>query len=362
MARVSLIVPPAPGATPPGEGSEEFCQILERQGHSVELIVPDAGGGRAAAAVEGLRAAAGDLLVVLDLGRGYTPEGLARVLAPVARGEADLALAARQGRGGNPLVRAGIRLLARPLLGTSEPGSGLVALTRRAARAADDDFRPIGDRFALELVARVEGRRQDVAVAARPPGGRERLSFSLADLRHVKRLADDRFGNLSRLVQFCAVGASGMVVDLSCYALFQLVFSRTGLTRLHAPLIGGTLDLAVAGTLAIALALVWNFSLNRRLTFSYARQGSVLRQFLTYALSNALGIALSLTLRLFLPLHVGFFQRHRLAAAVVGIVTATGISFSMSRWVVFRRQSAPADTARLSLAEAAAIVEPAPAP
>ena len=53
-------------------------------------------------------------------------------------------------------------------------------------------------------------------------------------------------------------------------------------------------------------------------------------------MSNALGIGLSFTLRLALPLRVAFFAKHKLAAAVVGIVAATGISFSMSRWLVFR--------------------------
>jgi dolichol-phosphate mannosyltransferase len=96
--------------------------------------------------------------------------------------------------------------------------------------------------------------------------------------------------------------------------------------------------LATAGLLSILVALVWNFALNRRLTFNDARRGSILRQFVTYALGNALGIAVSLSLRLYLPLHMGFFARHRLAAAVVGIVVATGISFSMSRWVVFIRR------------------------
>ena len=37
----------------------------------------------------------------------------------------------------------------------------------------------------------------------------------------------------------------------------------------------------------------WNFSLNRRLTFSYARHLSIIRQFLTYAASNSIGIAVS---------------------------------------------------------------------
>jgi dolichol-phosphate mannosyltransferase len=165
------------------------------------------------------------------------------------------------------------------------------------------------------------------------------------DLRLIKRLVDDRFGNFSRLFQFCMVGASGMVIDLSSYAFFQLLLSRTGLSRLKTPFLesGQSLDLAVAGALAIALALVWNFSLNRRLTFNDARQGSILRQFVTYVLGNALGIALSFSVRLILPSRIGFFRRHKLAAAVVGIVAATGISFSMSRWIVFNRRIPPSD-------------------
>jgi dolichol-phosphate mannosyltransferase len=125
---------------------------------------------------------------------------------------------------------------------------------------------------------------------------------------------------------------------------------------MRAPLVGGPLDLAVAGGLAIAVALSWNFSLNRRLTFSYARHGSLARQYLTYALSNALGIALSFSLRLYLPQHVGFFHRHRLAAAVVGIVAATGISFSMSRWLVFSRSGVARDKARAEARAAAQAV------
>ena len=60
------------------------------------------------------------------------------------------------------------------------------------------------------------------------------------------------------------------------------------------------------------------------------RTGAILRQFFTYVLSNGLAIALSFSVRLFLPSRFGFFARHRLAAAVVGIVAATGISFSMA--------------------------------
>jgi dolichol-phosphate mannosyltransferase len=101
---------------------------------------------------------------------------------------------------------------------------------------------------------------------------------------------------------------------------------------------GFSWHLAIAAALSIAIALVWNFMLNRRLTFNDARGGSWIRQFLTYALSNAVAIALSFSVRLYLPARVAFFARHRLAAAVVGIVAATGISFTMSRWIVFTRR------------------------
>jgi dolichol-phosphate mannosyltransferase len=97
----------------------------------------------------------------------------------------------------------------------------------------------------------------------------------------------------------------------------------------------------VAGCLSIGAAMTWNFALNRRLTFNDTRHGSIVRQYLTYAVGNALGIAVSLTLRLYLPSRFEVFARHRLAAAVVGIVVATGISFSMSRWIVFRRKPTP---------------------
>jgi len=232
-----------------------------------------------------------------------------------------------------------IGMLARSLIGITDPSSGLVAVSRESYQARAEPNSPLGSRFVLELLVGAVGRRVEVPLRRRVQRRRPGLGFS--DVRLMKRLVDDRFGTLSRLFQFCLVGASGMVIDLSCYALFQWLLSRTGLASIKTPALisGQSLDLAVAGALAIALALVWNFSLNRRLTFNDARQGSIVRQFVTYVLGNALGIALSFSLRLVLPSQVGFFRRHKLAAAVVGIVAATGISFSMSRWIVFSRRS-----------------------
>ena len=348
MARVSLIVLRAPKVAWPA-GRVAACRAgLEERGHEVEVLVvtdprsgPEPGGdepgcrrvacgwpGLSELAVAGLREARGDLLVVLDLAMAYAPEDVLALVAALDLGDAELAVAARR----RPLTGPA----AFRLLGTADPSSGLVGLTRAAMDEADDSFAPVGSRFALEILARVGGRRVDVPVGpvASPP----RSSPRFDDVRMAKRLSDDQFGNASRLIQFCFVGASGMVVDLTCYAALQMILSYTPLAGREAPVVGGSLVLATSAVLAVATALTWNFSINRRLTFNDARGGSIVPQYLRYVLSNLLGIAVSLTLRLALPRTVVFFARHRLAAAVVGIVAATGISFTMARWFVFGKK------------------------
>jgi dolichol-phosphate mannosyltransferase len=353
MDRVSLIVLRSPGITWPADRVAAHRSGLEELGLAVEVLIvfdPSArpsssevvprgrsivagGNGLAEMAVAGLRAADGELLVVLDLGMTYAPVDVAAVVRPLRSGEAELTVASQP----RPLTGR----VARRVLGTSDPTSGLVGLTRAAAIEADDSLAPVGSRFGLELLARVGGRRVDVPVG--PVARLVKVSTPIGDIRQLKRLADDRFGNASRLLQFCFVGASGMVVDLSCYALFQAIFARTSFMEgMSAPVVGGPLALAAAAVLSIAIALTWNFTINRRLTFNDARRGSIARQYLRYLLSNLLGIGVSLTLRLTLPNTLGFFRQHRLAAALVGIVAATGISFSMARWFVFGHKPAPA--------------------
>jgi dolichol-phosphate mannosyltransferase len=353
MARVSLIALRSPGIAWPSERVAAYRAGLEELGDTVEVLAiadPSALAtpavdepwcesmvaglpGLAESAVTGLRAARGPLVVVVDLAIPYAPEDVFAVVERLSARDAELVIASRPGRF--------LGRLSRRILGTTDPASGLIGLTREGAIEADDSFAPVGSRFTLELLARVAGRRVDVPVASVRPASRTSTPFG--DIRQLKRLADDRFGNASRLIQFCFVGASGMIVDLTFYAILQAILARTALAGMTAPVVGGSLGLAIAAVLAVAIALTWNFSINRRLTFNDARRGSIGRQYLRYVLSNLLGIGVSLSLRLILPNTFGFFRRHRLAAAVVGIVTATGISFSMARWFVFGHRPAPAE-------------------
>jgi dolichol-phosphate mannosyltransferase len=372
-AKLSLVLPLVPGRSLSAGTLAEYQELLRADGHfeSVEVIV--AGHGSAVPPISGalhdvdvdssdgvtyvtaegrewssvvragLRAATGDQLVVLDVGRHYSPKSLTDVIAPVRTGRCDVAVAVAW-HDGPDLLRwrrpaFGLRLISRLILGTADVFSGLFALDRSVWERAGSD-RALRKSPVLDSLLRRPARCIDVKVRVDDRFQSRQVRFS--DLRPLKHVLDSRFGNYSRLVQFCMVGASGMVVDLTFYAFFQWLLSFTELATRRSALFGGTWHLAIAAALAIAIALVWNFTLNRRLTFNDARKGSLVRQFLTYAFSNALAILLSFSVRLYLPSRVEFFDRHRLAAAVVGIVAATGISFSMARWLVFARRVDPA--------------------
>jgi dolichol-phosphate mannosyltransferase len=358
MAQVGLVVTVVRDDEVLGSFVSNTREALERDGHEIDTVLVAASAdvarpkmahaawrsqseaGRVAAAVSGLVKVKGDIVLVVDPADGFDPEDVARVARFVPEGAADLAIASRwTARDETGTPRSWWRIargwVARKLTGTTDPTSGLVGMSRSALENAVTEFRAVGRNYTLELVARVKGKRLDVP--ASPARLRARPSHNLDDLRHLKRLADHRFGDMSRLVQFCAVGASGMVVDLTTYAGLQWIFGKTWLAHVRVPGLRH-LDLLAAAILAVSLALCWNFTLNRRLTFNDARAGSIFRQFVAYILSNALAVSLSLMVRLGLPRLIPFFDSHRLFAAVVGIVLATFVSFSMARWVVFRRK------------------------
>ena len=281
----------------------------------------------------------GDIVVVLDPSRDYAPEALGQVVQ---------ALEACQGRPGDWrsgdglaigfTAKLGFGMLGQVVFGSRDIFSGLDGDQAESMVAVVADRSTRGSRLALDLLAGPFETRIDVPVTTRAGDRVLPGRFALTILRQLKRVLDHRFGTFSRLVQFCMVGASGMVVDLTLYALFQLLFARFW------PLPSGPSVSGFSWALATARcsrSCRPGLELRAQQPAHVQRRQDGVRSSAsssTYALGNALGIAVSLFLRLYLPLHVGFFARHRLAAAVVGIVVATGISFSMSRWVVFIRR------------------------
>ena len=246
-----------------------------------------------------MAAASGEHLVVLDVNRHYSPDSLIRVLDPIRGDQCDLAVAvpARALSIGEPdAIVARVGLDQPDVAGHVRRFLGLVRTPSRGVGFRDVSIGPRADRawFSTHCCDDRRGAstcRWRWTIAFGPS------RIGLRDLRPLKRILDGRFGNYSRLVQFCMVGASGMVVDLSFYALLQFLLSFTWLADRKSALFGCTWHLAIAAGHVDRDRLVWNFTLNRRLTFNDAHKGALLRQFFTYVLSNALAIVLSFSVQ-----------------------------------------------------------------
>ena len=360
MARISLVIPLACRNPLVDLDIESYRRALEEQvgvgsvevilsGEAGEpwrsskadslIVLPMNGKNQLECLHEAMRVATGDIVVVLDPSRR---------LCAGSFGTGGAGAQACQGRSGD--WRSGtVSQLALLQSGHRHAWAGGARFAGHLLRVDGDQAGPTvglwsrivpqrGSRLALDLLAGPFETRIDVPVTTRSGDRILPGAIRIDDLRQLKRVLDHRFGTFSRLVQFCMVGASGMVVDLTLYALFQLLFARFWPLPSGPSVSGFSWSLATARALSILVALVWNFALNRRLTFNDARRGSILRQFVNLCAGQCAWHRRQPVLRLYLPLHVGFFARHRLAAAVVGIVVATGISFSMSRWVVFIRR------------------------
>jgi dolichol-phosphate mannosyltransferase len=277
-----------------------------------------------------------DVLVLVDASFGHHPDWFRTAIEQVAGGHSDIVVS--RGTPRDFLGKSAARFVGQ-LTGCHAANASAIVARRSALKDRPAALRPAGRWFSLEMQLRIPNDRRVLSESHVPQRLNKAKGLRLGhpELSFLKSYIDLKYGNVSRLIQFCAVGFSGMVVDLTLYAIFQALFRDTSLKNSKVPLIGGSVDLALSGFLAVWLAMSWNFLINRRFTFNDARRNaSIVRQYLTYATGNALAIGVSLVIRLWLPTQVEFFNNHKLAAALVGIVLATGISFSMARYFVFK--------------------------
>ncbi|MGE3819407.1 MAG: glycosyltransferase, partial [Isosphaeraceae bacterium] len=209
---MSLILPLERAADLTDEAVRRCRAGLERQGHEVQILAvigpyEDVPGtlvqgldrwvqsdrqGLVPAAIAGLNQADGDVLLVLDLTEGYLPDDLAKIVEPIAKERAELVVAQRASTTGSALSRLGPRRIARGwlgrlalrVLGSSDPFSGLVALHPSLLPEIAGNYRPVGSRFAVDLLLRSRARKAEVTVRTEAP--RSRLALEIDDLRHLK--------------------------------------------------------------------------------------------------------------------------------------------------------------------------------
>lgn len=148
--------------------------------------------------------------------------------------------------------------------------------------------------------------------------GSTKNTFVATLLRHYRQVRAN-YAELTRATLFGLVGLSGMLIDL-------------GTLYLLLPQVG----FASARAIAIMLAMTWNFTLNRAITFQANSDESLFRQYLRYVVSCSVGAAVNWSVSLVLASKVAICQEHVLLSAVGGVLAGFLLNFQLCRRWVFR--------------------------
>lgn len=298
----------------------DWVRLIERQGPR----------GLSAAVVEGLGLATHPVVVVMDADLSHPPEKIPDMILALHAGQ-ELVIGSRYVAGGSTDDQWGffrwlnsiIALnLAAPLTSARDPMAGFFAF-RKALLDRAHRLNPIGYKIGLEII--VKCRLTNVGEIPihfiDRVHGKSKLTIKeqLRYIQHLRRLYLYKFGTWTHLAQFLVVGASGVVVNLAVlYALVAV----------------GVMDkIAIAG--GIGVSLCSNFLLNRRFSFSYAKNEPIVKQFIGFAGACSIGALVNYSVALAIwnsaqdiPLWL---------AAVCGIAAGMTFNFLISRYLVFRR-------------------------
>lgn len=306
------------------EAGLDWVRLIEREGER----------GLSPAVIDGFRAAKNPILVCMDCDLSHPPEAIPQMVLALSSGQ-QFVIGSRYVPGGSTdddwgflrwLNSQVATLMARPLTRAKDPMSGFFAF-RKADFQRAQELNPVGYKIGLELIVKCDFRNVgEVAIHFTDRlYGESKLSFKeqLKYLQHVRRLYIHRFGNAMHFLQFMAVGATGVVVNLGV------------LTLLLALSIGE--PVALAG--GIAVSVCTNFLLNRRFTFSYARDRNVWAQFAGFIAASGLGMLVNYVVALSMTQSVLPDRPSSIyLAALTGIACGMIFNFLGNRYVVFRKR------------------------
>jgi dolichol-phosphate mannosyltransferase len=307
------------------DGSDELVRKLAMPW--VRLVTRTTNRSLSYAVLDGLKLSQRDVLVVMDADLSHPPEKIPEMVESLSRG-VDVVVGSRFADGGSTADDWGIlrwlnsrvaTIMARPLAKLSDPMSGFFAI-RRETFEGGRDFNPVGYKILLELIIKCRCRSvMEIPIHFdNRRFGESKLSLKeqLKYIQHLRRLYIYKYGTWSHLIQFLIVGFSGLIVNLAALTLL-LQF--------------GFIERA-AVALAIVISMLWNFALNRRFSFSYARNQSMVRQFFGFVAACSVGAVVNYVATTALwPA----FQYKQIAAAI-GVLIGTAFNFTASRFIVFR--------------------------
>ncbi len=298
------------------------------------IIVRQKNRGLSSAVIRGFREAKHPIIFCMDCDLSHPPEKIPAMVLALASGQ-QMVIGSRYVPGGSTDDDFGVyrwlnsrvaTLLARPLTQAKDPMSGFFAL-RKADFDRTEHLNPVGYKIGLELIVKCQFENVgEVPIHfSDRVHGESKLSLSeqLKYLQHVRRLYMFQFEQAMHLLQFLVVGASGVVVNLAVLTLCLFLGLSEGLS--------------VAG--GIAVSVCTNFILNRRFTFSYAREDNWRVQFVGFLAASSIGmvvnyiVTLGLRRSLLADVSGGLY-----IAALAGIASGLIFNYLGNRYVVFRKK------------------------
>lgn len=306
------------------DGTGQLADRLAASRAGMSVVHRPGKGGRGTAMVEGIRAADGDIIGIMDADLQHPPE-LLRTLLDQAETGADVVIASRYVEGGGAEGRSTARsIVSRGALWLShlflpqtrhvmDTQSGYFLFHRRVVEGVSLNVQ--GFTALVEVLAKGRFERTvEVPYTFRKRAAGESKLGTTEVLRYVAQLL--RLSEY-RVLKFIAVGASGLLVNNG--VLWALVVSAGWIPY-------------VAALFSIETSILTNFLLNDRWTFRGRVAGAWPVKLAKYHGSVAIGAAVNyITLVLLLAL-----DTQLLVANTVGILLGFISNYLLSETVVWR--------------------------
>lgn len=326
------------------DGTSDEARAIALEDPRIRVIQRIGRRGLASAAIEGMLATAAPVVAVMDADHQHDPQLLPGMLAAVAGGECDVAVASRFAEGAsteawNQPKREKASTLANALarkltsVTLTDPMSGYFMLRAETVRADAHRLSGVGFKILLDILATVDAplrvKEFPLAFAARAEG-ESKLDRTIA-FEFLVGLYDKWLGRIipTRFALFGTIGAMGVVVHMAVLSVFLAIFGGDFKGHLVSAF-------ELGQTIAAVVAMTFNFVLNNALTYADKRLSGfvpLVRGWAKFALTCSIGLLANVGVAAVL-VRFGF---HEYPAAISGIVIGSVWNFALSSRFVWGR-------------------------
>jgi dolichol-phosphate mannosyltransferase len=319
------------------DGTAEEARAIALTDPRIRVIHRIGRRGLASAAIEGMLSTAAPHVAVMDADHQHDPALLPGMLAAVASGDYDIAVASRFAEGsstedwGRPdrVKASGIaNAIARKVTGVTltDPMSGYFLLKGDTLRANAHRLSGVGFKILLDILATVDTalrvKEFPMSFAARAEG-ESKLDRTVV-FEFLVGLYDKWLGRIipTRFALFGTIGAIGVVVHMAVLAAVLAAFGTSFQGHMLTAF-------EIGQTIAAMVAMTFNFVLNNALTYADKRlTGMVplLRGWAKFGLTCSVGLLANVGVAAVL-VRFGF---HEYPAAITGIIIGSVWNFALS--------------------------------